>query len=138
MMIPSFEWGSSDSFECSLPAREWSYGIEQDAGHAVSAAGLPASYVVRDQETVTMTLRVLESEWAGCLEFLRAGMRGEPIDWTPSEDEAALEVFFSSPVAGEEFEVDRDPEYPRVLNVTITLRASDGGDIGVIYYGEES
>jgi len=134
-MIPTFEWGSSESFAPALPMRAWTYGVEQVGGHDVSAAGLPASFVVRDQETLTLELRVYEWEWEDCLDFLRAGMRGEEIEFTPDEDADSIEVFFVSPVFGEEPDVDRDGEYPRVLNVTVTIRAVSG-DFGVTFYEE--
>lgn len=130
-----FEWDTTESFEPELPPREWSHGIEEVGGHAVSGAGVPATFVVRSQETITMTLRVRESEWDDCLAFLRAGMGGEEITVT-YDDQTPVDVYFVSPVAGDSADFDRDPEYPRLLNVTFTIRASDGGDLGLLYYEE--
>lgn len=135
MNYVEFEWDSTETFEPSLPLREWQYGMDQEGGHAVSAAGLPASFVVRTQETLDMTLRVLESEWSECRDFLRAGMAGLEITMTIG-DQSPVNVFFVSPVAGEAYQTDRDPAYPRVLNVAITVRASDGGDIDLVFYDE--
>jgi hypothetical protein len=136
MNYVEFEWDSTETFEPELPLREWSYGLDQEGGHAVSAAGLPASFVVRTQEMLVLTLRVLETEWAACRDFLRAGMAGAEITMTVG-DQGAVEVFFISPVAGEEYTVDRDPDYPRVLNVTVSVRESGGGDLDLIFYTDE-
>ena len=132
MNYVEFVWDSTETFEPSLPIREWQYGIQNKGGHAVSAAGLPASFVVRTQETLDMTLRVLESEWPDCMEFLRAGMAGLEIQMTVG-DQDPVDVFFVSPVAGEDFAPDRDPAFPRVLNVAITVR-SVAGDLGLTFY----
>ena len=136
MNYVEFEWDSTETFEPELPLREWQYGMDQEGGHAVSAAGLPASFVVRTQETLDLTLRVLESEWSDCRAFLRAGMAGTELTMTVGEQDP-VNVFFVSPVAGEAYQTDRDSEFPRVLNVNVTVRASDGGDIDLVFYGED-
>jgi hypothetical protein len=136
MNYVEFVWDSTETFEPELPLREWSYGLDQEGGHAVSAAGLPASFVVRTQEMLVLTLRVLETEWAACRDFLRAGMAGTEITMTVGEQDP-VDVFFVEPIAGEEYVVDRDSEFPRVLNVTVTVRESGGGDLDLIFYADE-
>lgn len=132
-----FEWGSTETFEPSLPLKEWNHGIQQEGGHAVSSAGLPASFVIRTQETLEMVVRVLESEWSQCLAFLRAGMSGAEITMTVAE-KAPVNVFFVAPLAGEDVATERDAEYPRVLEVAVVVRASDGGDLNLLFYEDES
>jgi hypothetical protein len=136
MNTVEFEWDSTESFEPELPLREWQYGMDQEGGHAVSAAGLPASFVVRTQETLDLVLRVKESEWSDCRAFLRAGMAGVEITMTVA-DNPPVDVYFVTPVAGEAYQTDRDPSFPRVLDVAITVRASDGGDIDLVFYPED-
>jgi hypothetical protein len=137
MNYVEFVWDSTETFEPELPLAEWQYGIEEVGGHAVSAAGLPASYVVRSQETLGLTIRVLESEWSACRDFLRAGMAGAEINMTVG-DQGAVDVFFVSPVSGETMTVERDQNYSRVLLVSVTVRASDGGDLDLLFYPEDS
>ena len=137
MNYVEFEWDSTENFDPELPLAEWQYGIEEVGGHAVSAAGLPASYVVRSQETLGLTIRVLETEWAACRDFLRAGMAGTEIAMTVGEL-GAVDVFFVSPVSGETMTVERDQNYSRVLLVSVTVRASDGGDLDLLFYPEDS
>jgi hypothetical protein len=135
-MIPQFEWGE-ETLTMTLPMMPWTYGTLSIGGADVSAAGLPASFVVREQETLTLTLRVREEEWPDVLEFIRVGMAGTEIDWLPDVDAAeAVGVFFESPRTGENIEVQRD-SFERVLLVSFTIRKADATDFGLVFYEDD-
>ena len=55
--------GSAVDFTMSLPQRAWDFGKRQVGGSDVSAAGVPAAFVIRQDNLLYITLRFPVSEW---------------------------------------------------------------------------
>lgn len=121
--VPSFSYGST-TFACSLPALPWTPVDESIGGWRDAASGTPASYVVRRDFLVDLTLRIREGEWTAFDNLLQHGQSAQPIAWTPDLLEAGttFEVYLVDPKPGARYTPTRSNAYPRVFEVTITLR----------------
>jgi hypothetical protein len=118
-----FVYGTS-TWVTDLPARFWSPTDNTVGGTRVSAAGVPATYVVRRDGLLELPLRLHESEWPDLLALVAYGQSGLPISWAPDADNpgAAVDVYLESPAPGEKWTPTRSAEFPRVLEQTLTLR----------------
>lgn len=114
---------SDQLFETSISVRPWTPADETVGGMRISAAGIPASYVVRRDALIELTLRLFEEEWPGFLNFLAFAQTAEQFVWYPDADEAfAYAVYLHAPSAGERVTPTRDGSMNRVFEVSITLR----------------
>lgn len=123
-----FQFGTN-TFTCSLPARPWTPGDSTVGGTKVSAAGVPASYVVRRDALLDVPLRFDESEYELLLAMVAWGQGGLPITWTPDAEDGALgsfDVYLEAPAPGTSWKPTRAADYARMFEFTITLRAQAG------------
>jgi len=120
---PRFDFGGA-TFEATIPARAWTPGDETIGGSRTSAAGVPASYVVRRDRLLDVTLRFLESEWEDVRDLVEFGQSAELFTWYPDANDLAqsAEVYLISPKPGEKWAPVRSADYPRAMELTITLR----------------
>lgn len=133
-----FDYGE-ESWTADLAARDWLPSDRTVGGHRISAAGIPASYVVRRDAVLALTLRVRESEWPAFLNVHAYGQSAETLTWYPDatdEGESYL-VYWHGPGAGEELNVSRLAEYPQVFEVTILLRNAGPAAPWRAYYGAD-
>jgi len=122
-----FEYDTVSSFETEHPARPWLPADETVGGSRTAASGVPASYVVRRDATVSLTLRIEEAEWIDFLLLIAFGQSAQAFLWFPDTDEAeSFSVYLEAPAAGAQLTPTRDGAYPAVFEVTITLRSADG------------
>lgn len=116
--------GSETDVTFALPPRGWGRRTPTVGGSRTSAAGVPASYVVRRDEVVVLPLRFRESEWESVRDLLVWGQAAESFDWYPDALDVgeSFEVYLESPKAGQEIAPTRLPDYPKVLELTVELR----------------
>lgn len=112
----------------TLDSPSWLPADETVGGSRVSAAGIPASYVVRRDAMLELTLRIRESEWASLVNLVAYGQTGAALTWFPDQDDDTtfFQVYLHSPAAGERWGPTRLASYPRVLEVQLTLRGALG------------
>ena len=81
-----------------------------------------------------MPLRLREGEWLPFLELLEWGQSGQGFTWQPDPElEDIFAVYLDAPVAGMDWQPTRSGQYPRVLEVSITLRGI-GNEIPWAHY----
>jgi len=113
------------TWETSLPAHPWTPADSTFGGERrITATGIPAVDLVRRDDLIDLVLRVREREWTQLLALITFGQSAETFLWYPDADLPGLvTVWLESPVAGEEWGPTRS-DYPRVFEVTLTLRAA--------------
>jgi hypothetical protein len=111
----------------TLPVRAWDRVTPTVGGARTAAGGTPAAHVVRRDENLVLTLRIFESEWPDLHALVRWGQLAETFTWYPDADDEATSfvVWLEDPQAGASLAPGRSTEYPRVLEVAITLRSQD-------------
>jgi hypothetical protein len=116
--------GSEVTLDTTISVRPWLPIDRTVGGSRTSAAGVPASYVVRQDSLLVVTLRFWESEWLGILNLLTFGRSDQSFLWFPDVDDTgtSVEVYLETPIAGEDATPTRDGEFPRVMELVITLR----------------
>ena len=131
-----FVYGETD-WETSLPVRAWDRSTPTVGGSRTSAAGVPASYIVRRDHVLRVTLRFYETEWENVHAMIAWGQLAETLLWYPDANVAgtSFEVYLDSPLAGEDIAPSRSSDYPRTMEVTVSLRTVDGSPWGLNYYG---
>lgn len=120
----------------SLPVRAWDRRTSTIGGQRVSAAGTPASYIVRRDQVLLLPLRFYETEWADVSALIEWGQSGETILWYPDANEAGTSfiVYLDNPAAGEDIVPTRAADYPRVLELTLALRSTSSDPWTLDYY----
>lgn len=122
---PRFVYGSSQ-FIPTYPARAWNPSDEPIGGARISAAGVPASYIVRRDALLELTLRFTEAEWPTVRALVAFGQSGQEIAWYPDAAEVtSFSVYLHAPAAGERWGPTRSADFPRVFELTLTLRGVD-------------
>ena len=117
----------TDDWTTEVSAHPWIPSDASVGGSRTSAAGIPASYVVRRDKLTELTLRVSEDEWEDYLALLTWGQTSATFLWYPDADEAAsYTVYLESPLAGERSSPTRLGDFLRVFECTITLRNTAG------------
>jgi hypothetical protein len=126
--IPRFVYGiEPEDWSPSVPQRPWSRSTPTVGGSRTSAAGIPASHVVRRDRLLTMRLRVYEYEWADVEALVAWGQYSEPITvYLDREDVVGVDCYLESPLAGEALEPQREDGFPLLLGVDLTWRRVDG------------
>lgn len=125
-MRSRFTFGAAD-WTTSLTSRPWTPVDETVGGRRISAAGIPATYVVQREVLVELPLRIEEDDWENLLALVAYGQTGQSFRWYPDsaltdEDYDSALVYLQSPAPGERFSPSRDGQYPRMFEATITLR----------------
>jgi hypothetical protein len=128
---PRFEFDSGPTvFVPSIPQRHWT-PIEQEIGSAeISATGIGASYIVREDYLLETIVRYLDDEWPSLSAMIRYAKRW-PNTVTLFPDSDDLSTFFEmqlwTPRAGEsEVRGTRDREYDEAWEITLVWRRIDG------------
>ncbi len=119
-----------------LPVRAWGRVTPTVGGHRISAAGTPASYIVRRDHILLVPLRFFETEWIDVHALIAWGQSGELLTWYPDALDVAtfFSVYLHSPAAGEDIKPSRDGQYPGMLEITIGLRSTTPWTLD-FYYG---
>jgi hypothetical protein len=129
--LSRFTYGLTGDWTTSLPPRAWTPINETVGGFRISSAGIPAAYNVRTDAMVELTLRFTEDEWEDVLALVAFGQTAQAFYWYPDStltdpDYDAAQVYLQSPGPGERFAPARDGQYPRMFELTITLRGVGG------------
>lgn len=132
--LSRFTFGAS-VFETTLPPRAWTPSDNSIGGSRIAASGTPAAYLVRRDAQLEITLRFYESEWAAVDNLIAWGQSAQPITWAPeaSDPGTTVDVYLDSPGPGERFSPTRS-DFPRVFELTITVRGKDGAVPWTPYY----
>lgn len=116
-------------FFLQLPMEPWELRSGGVGGSAVSAAGIPESYVIRTDRIAKVRLRVLEEELEDVLLELEA-IRGasESFVFSFDQDDPATDydVYLHSPVWPAEMTPTRDDGYRGLFRIELELRTVDG------------
>ena len=116
--------GSETTLELTLSQGLWTPADVTIGGSRTSAAGVPASYIVRRDAVLDVTLRFWEAEWADILNLIAWGQQAESFLFFPDADEATnWEVYLEAPLAGARFAPVRDA-FTRVFTLPLTLRGA--------------
>jgi hypothetical protein len=115
---------SGQTLDLTWPAELAVTGTRAVGGGEVSAAGVPAVYVVRHEPIMRLTLRVTESEFVLLDTFWRA-TQGAAFTFRGDQTVATdYSVYWDAPgvVGGEELTFERDSGDPSILRVSVALR----------------
>ena len=101
-----------------------------------AAAGNAASYVVRRDRDLAVTLRVLETEREGVETFIEWAQGMASFSFAPDADTPGTSYTCQlvSPEAGEKWQPQRDDEFPHQFFIRIVLRKSDGSQWTDAYF----
>ena len=118
-----FDFGTS-TLEATISARAWIPIDLTVGGSRTAASGVPASYIVRRDAMLELGLRFWESEWASVLNLVAWGQTRQAITWFPDALDllTSFEVYLEAPLAGERWAPQRDSNFPRTFEVSLTLR----------------
>jgi len=119
--------GDAQSLTVSLPSRAWDNVEESVGGRRIAAGRIGASYVVRTDTIMVVTLRFRESEWPTVLDMIRWGQTEETMVWYPDATDlgTSFVVWLHQPEAGKRVQATRLANYPKVMELTIELRRAD-------------
>ena len=132
-----FVYGDSGDWTTELTARPWTPADSTVGGSRTAASGVAASYIVRRDGLLELTLRVTEAELATAKALVAFGQTEESFLWYPEASEnEPVEVYLETPKAGERWAPARLGEYPRVFDLPIVLRGVDL-DPWVAYFDED-
>lgn len=131
-----FEYGTAQAFECTVTTRPWAPADNTVGGSRISAAGIPAAYVVRRDGLLDLTLRFWESEWTDLLNLVAWGQAANTLTWFPEATDlgTSWDVYLDSPAPGSRFGPSRDGDFPRVMELTVTLRGAGTGVPWLAYF----
>jgi len=133
-----FVYGDDGDWTTDLSAKPWTPADFTVGGSRTSAAGIPASYVVRRDALIELPLRVTEGEWPTFLGLIAFGQTAESFVWYPEATSlVGMEVYLESPLAGERWSPARMGGFERVFDVTITLRAVTGSLSWFEYFDDD-
>jgi len=119
--IPKFVFGGTD-LVLEWPSRPWPRSVRAIGGDIASDADVRASYIVRRDELLTVTLRFSEDQWPEIESLIEFGQSGSVFLWYPDADvNEAFSVILDSPAINTEFAPAPDDAYPKVLTLDITL-----------------
>lgn len=137
---PAIQREYEPDFLLELPMLPWEPRSGGVGGSAVSAAGVPESYVIRTDRIASLTLRVLEEELDAVLaelEEIRAS--SEAFDFLFDQDDAstAHAVYLHAPVWPDEIRPTRDEEFPGAFRLQVELRTVDGSPFASLWVEPE-
>jgi hypothetical protein len=137
---PRVVYGPADTeLVLAWPQRHWTPVLAHEGGGNKSAIGIRERFTIRDEDLWEVRLRFTEAELPDVFAFLRwARSDSGGFLWYPDrEDEGAVySVDMERPGEREEIRPERDPEYPSLWEVTLTLRRLDEGGFPLSYHGE--
>ena len=131
--VPRFVYTGTD-WTPDLPQRPWAYRTPTVGGSRTAASGTPASYVVRRDSLLAVTLRIWETELADLQALVAWGQASETITFYPDTDTGtSYACYLESPLAGEELAPQRNDQVPQILEVSLVLR-SQGAAFALEYF----
>lgn len=115
--------GSAVDYTMALSQRAWDFESNAEGGSDVTATGVPASYEIRRDYRLHLTLRFPESEWASVERLVRHFQRSGSATMYPDEAVGGTShtVYGDSPAMGEPIRPRRTEE-PSTLELNITVR----------------
>lgn len=125
---PRFVYGASGDLTLTWPALAWTPGLASVGSRNVAASGVPAAFIVREDNLIDLTLRLEEWEWPLLLDVVRFGLTSQSFRWYPDatnvddEYDDSFEVYLEVPAPGERFAPARDGRFARHFHASITLR----------------
>lgn len=119
--------GDAATLLVSLPSRPWTNVEEAVGGRRLAATGIGASFVVRTDTIMAMTIRFRESEWANVLGMIRWGQMEETLVWYPDALDLATSfiAYLHTPEAGSRVQATRLADFPKVMELPLELRRAD-------------
>ena len=137
MHYPRFTYTNDSAvgvdFTLDTPCYAWIPGSEGVGGREFSAGRVPASYEVRRDHTLRLTLRFTEAEWTAIRTMLEHGGRGTLI--TVYLDGTSRPCYLLLPALGERVE-PRRADFPGLYEIdTEWVDNSDVGWDAVLFYG---
>jgi hypothetical protein len=122
---PRFVFGATD-LTLDWAQRPYVYRDNPIGGVRWSAAGIPASHVVRTDRDIELNLRVQEYERAAVEALIEWGQTTQEITFYPDADAGtSYACHLVNPHAGEEWQTERDDAYPHQFFVRVVLRKTD-------------
>jgi len=139
--VPRFIYGTGGDevdWTLSLPTEPWTRQTRTTGGSRISGGGVPAAYVVRRDYDLVVPLRLFEREMADLDGLVTWGQTAESFLFIPdaSSPSDRYTVYLDDPVAGEDWEPARDPDYLDALLFPLTLRRTTGGVWTLRYLGD--
>lgn len=116
--------GSAVDFTFTLAQRPWDYSSRALGGSDTSAAGVPAAFQIRRDYMLHLSFRFYESEWSSVERLVRHLQNGGSATFYPDADVPGTShtVYGELPAMGEEIRPRRSSDYPKVLELEITVR----------------
>ena len=114
--------GGAVDYTMALPQRTWDFGKRQVGGSDVSAAGVPAAFVIRQENLLFITIRFPVSEWDNVERFVRHGQGGGTLTFYPDASGTNHTVYIDEPAMNETIRPRRDAQDQRTFELDITLR----------------
>ncbi len=114
--------GAAVDFTMALPQRTWDFGKRRVGGSDVSGAGVPAAFVIREENLLFITIRFPVSEWDNVERFVRHGQGGGTLIFYPDASGTNHTVYIDEPRIDEVIQPKRDSKDQRTLELDITLR----------------
>lgn len=138
---PAIRREYEEDFLFAAPMMPWTFRDTGVGGSALSAAGVPVSYVIREDDVALLTLRVYEEELAAVREVLRAvrAALSVPFIFAFDQDDPATEyeVYLHAPTWPQDIEWKRDDEYRGIFTVSIEIRRADGLPFAISWVEQE-
>lgn len=130
---PRFIWGTAGSevdWKLRLPMLPWDLEASTVGGSRTAAGGIPAAYVVRRDDNLILVLRLYETEVPLARAMVAWGQSSEPFTFYPDRATTGISfgVYLEAPLAGEVFRPVRVGGFPKLFEVTLTLRQADYGN----------
>jgi hypothetical protein len=139
--IPRIVYGPTPTiFQPSIPQRAWNRVTGGVRGSLLSSTGVGASYSIRNDRLLELTIRYLESEEPALIDALEYLMAWPNVG-TIYPDSLVLATSYEfqlrSPTFNDvEYGGERDEEYPQALQQTIRIVKTDGSAWTDIYHDE--
>lgn len=121
-----FTYDDSDTeLRLTLPITPWVPTAMSIGGDIESDAGVRASFIICQRETLGLTLRFWENQWKDVQKFIETVQDGMPFTWTPDPTyknyPEYTDIVLEGPAVGGKYEATPDPDFPRVLRLPILL-----------------
>lgn len=116
---------SNTELRMTLPITPWIPSARSIGGDIESDAGVRSSFIICQRETLGLTLRFWENQWADVQAWLDVVQDGMPFTWTPDPTyrnyPEYTDIVLEGPAVGNKYEATPDPDFPRVLRLPIIL-----------------
>lgn len=114
--------GSAVDLTLTYPMRPWDFGSRALGGSDVAASGIPASFEIRRDYLLHLTLRLTEAEWDDVERLVRHLQRNGSATFYPDQGVGTNHtVYGESPAMGEEIRPRRSSE-PSILELDVSVR----------------